>query len=122
MLLIGSKEKEKNQIQNKNRTMPISNPILLNNFKRVIDPNENYLLNESKKKKNDYEKSRDKILVGLKTNLLSDMKDRYEYDQEGDKIHFFDNKGEHFGTLFNVGSRYQELRHNGKLNDKGWLK
>jgi hypothetical protein len=26
--------------------MPLTNPILLNNFKRVIDPNENYLINE----------------------------------------------------------------------------
>jgi hypothetical protein len=26
--------------------MPLSNPIILNNFKRVIDPNEKYLLNE----------------------------------------------------------------------------
>ena len=101
--------------------MPVSNPILLNNFRRSIDVNENYLLNESKKKI-DYSYSKNKILVGLKTNLLSDMKDRYKYDEDGDKIHFFNDKGEHFGTLFDKGSRYQELRHNGKLNDLGWLK
>jgi hypothetical protein len=33
--------------------MPLTNPILLNNFKRVIDPNENYLLNEGANAKYD---------------------------------------------------------------------
>jgi hypothetical protein len=168
--------------------MPLINPIILNNFKRVIDPNEKYLLNEgadakydgkselkpgtilkvgrfgqfrmqvtqdlgneieiknitknyndapfkrpktdykgafiveSKKDIVDYAKSTNKILVGLKTNLLKDMKDRYDFMVDGDSIHFFDKNGEHFGTIFDVGSRYQELRHNGKLNDLGRLK
>ena len=77
-------------------------------------------LNESKKM-NDYEKSRDKILVGLKSNLLRDMLDRYDHEEAGDSIHFFDKKGNHFATLFDRGTRYQELRHNGTINDKGWL-
>ena len=77
-------------------------------------------LNESKKM-NDYEKSRDKILVGLKSNLLRDMLDRYDHEEAGDSIHFFDKKGNHFATLFDRGTRYQELRHNGTVNDKGWL-
>lgn len=78
-------------------------------------------LNESRKSLNDYEKSRDKILVGLKTNLLRDMLDRYDHEEAGDSIHFFDKKGNHFATLFDRGTRYQELRHNGTVNDKGWL-
>jgi hypothetical protein len=101
--------------------MPLLHPILLNNFRRSFEVNSNYLLNEEKQKI-DYSDSKNKIIVGLKTNLLSDMKDRYKYDEVDDKIHFFNDKGEHFGTLFDKGSRYQELRHNGKLNDKGWLK
>jgi len=78
-------------------------------------------LNEAKKKKTDYSSSKNIILVGLKTNLLKDMRDRYDHEEDGDNIHFFTNNGEHFGTLFDVGTRYQELRHNGKINDKGWL-
>ena len=77
-------------------------------------------INESKKM-NDYEKSRNKILVGLKTNLLRDMLDRYDHEEAGDSIHFFDKKGNHFATLFDKGTRYQELRHNGTIDDKGWL-
>jgi hypothetical protein len=78
-------------------------------------------LNESKKSLNDYENSRNKILVGLKTNLLKDLLDRYDYEESGDMIHFFNKKGNHFATLFDRGSRYQELRHNGTVNDKGWF-
>ena len=68
----------------------------------------------------DFSGSKDKILVGLKTNLLRDMLDRYEYMSRGEEIHFFD-KGKHFGTLFNKGTRFQELKHDGSLDDKGWL-
>ena len=78
-------------------------------------------LNEASKI-NNFEDSRNKIIVGLKTNLLKDMKDRYDHQMDGDKIHFFDNKGVHFGTLFDVGTRYQMLLHDGRLDDKGWLK
>ena len=80
-------------------------------------------LNESATLKDvkDFSGSKDKILVGLKTNLLKDMLDRYEYLSRGEEIHFF-NKGEHFGTLFNKGTRFQELKHNGSLDDKGWIK
>lgn len=83
-------------------------------------PTYEQFINESKKM-NDYEKSRDKILVGLKSNLLRDMLDRYDYEESGDSIHFFDKKGNHFATLFDKGTRYQELRHNGTVDDKGWL-
>ena len=78
-------------------------------------------LNESKQII-DYSGSRNKILVGLNTNLLKDMKDRYDFEEGDDNIHFFDDKGFHFGTLFDVGSRHQELRHDGKINDLGWRK
>lgn len=69
----------------------------------------------------DYSKSRSKILVGLKTNLLKDMKDRYEFKEDGENIHFFNN-GNHIATLFDVGTRYQELRHDGTVNDYGYIK
>ena len=69
----------------------------------------------------DFSGSKDKILVGSKTNLLKDMLDRYESMSRGEEIHFF-NKGKHFGTLFNKGTRFQELRHDGSLDDKGWIK
>ena len=69
----------------------------------------------------DFSGSKDKILVGLKTNLLKDMLDRYESMSRGEEIHFF-NKGKHFGTLFDKGTRFQELRHDGSLDDKGWIK
>lgn len=67
----------------------------------------------------DYSKSKNKILVGLKTDLLRNMKDRYKSNEDGDNIHFFD-KGKHIGTLFDLGSRYQELRHDGTIDDKGY--
>jgi hypothetical protein len=57
-------------------------------------------------------------LVGKKTNLLSDMKERYEYDINGDEIYFFDD-GYHFGTLYKEG-RFLELRHDGSINEYGW--
>lgn len=78
-------------------------------------------VNESKRSIIDYSTSNNKIIVGLKTNLLSDMKDRYEYTQDGNNIHFFNKKGNHFATLFDVGTRHQMLHHDGSLNDKGWL-
>jgi hypothetical protein len=77
-------------------------------------------INESKNI--DFKNSKNKILVGLKTNLLKDMMDRYEHVIDGDMIHFFDTKGVHFGTLFDLETRYQELRHDGRLDDKGWLR
>lgn len=74
-------------------------------------------VNESSLK--DYSNSKNKILVGLKSDLLRNMKDRYESKEDGNNIYFFD-KGKHIGTLFDVGTRYQELRHDGSLDDKGW--
>jgi hypothetical protein len=87
------------------------------------DTYESDYVNESATLKDvkDFSGSKDKILVGLKTNLLKDMLDRYEYMSRGEEIHFF-NKGKHFGTLFNKGTRYQELKHDGSLDDKGWIK
>ena len=78
-------------------------------------------MNESEQKIVDYSNSKSKILVGLKTNLLRNMKERYKTKEDGDSIYFFDKSGNHFGTLFDLGSRYQELRHNGKLDDYGYL-
>jgi hypothetical protein len=79
-------------------------------------------IDESTKKIVDYTNSKSKILVGLKTDLLRNMKDRYETKEDKNSIHFFDKSGNHFGTLFDLGSRYQELKHNGKLDDYGYLK
>jgi hypothetical protein len=78
--------------------------------------------NESVNKIVDYSNSRNKILVGLKTNLLKDMLDRYDYEEDGDSVYFFDNKGNHFATLFDKGTRYQELKHNGTVSEYGWIK
>ena len=79
-------------------------------------------LNEAKQSIEDYSNSKSKILVGLKTDLLRNMKERYDHKEDGDSIYFFNKDGKHFGTLFDLGSRYQELRHDGSLDDKGWLK
>jgi hypothetical protein len=79
-------------------------------------------LNENNKKIIDYSDSKNKIIVGLKTNLLSDMLDRYESQEDGNNIHFFDDSGKHFGTLFDKGTSYQMLLHDGSLDDKGWRK
>jgi hypothetical protein len=79
-------------------------------------------INEAAQKIVDYSNSKSKILVGLKTDLLRNMKERYKTKEDGDSIYFFDKSGNHFGTLFDLGSRYQELRHNGKLDDYGYLK
>jgi len=78
--------------------------------------------NESTNKIIDYSNSKNKILVGLKTNLLKDMLDRYTHDEDGDSVHFFDKKGNHFATLFDRGTRYQELKHNGTVSEYGWIK
>jgi hypothetical protein len=91
---------------------PSSNKKLLKKF-----VNEGSQVNEASLV--DYSKSRNKILVGLKTNLLRNMKDRYESKEDGENLHFFD-KGKHIGTLFDLGSRFQELRHDGSLDDKGY--
>jgi hypothetical protein len=79
-------------------------------------------LNEGNKKIVNYSDSKNKIIVGLKSNLLPDMLDRYESQEDGDNIHFFDDSGKHFGTLFDKGTRYQMLLHDGSLDDKGWRK
>jgi hypothetical protein len=79
-------------------------------------------INEAKQSIVDYSNSKNKILVGLKTDLLRNMKERYDYKEDGDSIYFFDKDGNHFGTLFDLGTRYQELLHNGTIDDKGWLK
>jgi len=71
---------------------------------------------------NDYSNSKNRILVGLKTNLLKDMKERYKHEKAKEEIYFFDNYGNHFATLFDEGTRYQVLRHNGTLNGYGWIK
>jgi hypothetical protein len=75
-------------------------------------------LNENKNNIKDYYNSTNIILVGKKTNLLSDMKERYEYDINGDEIYFFED-GYHFGTLYKEG-RFLELRHDGSINEYGW--
>lgn len=77
--------------------------------------------NESSNKIIDYSNSKNKILVGLKTNLLRNMLDRYEHEEDDDSVYFF-NKGNHFATLFDRGTRYQVIQHDGKLNDYGWIK
>lgn|SRR5574343_172135 len=77
-------------------------------------------LNENKETNNiiDYYNSKNMILVGMKTNLLSDMESRYEFKVSGNEIYFFD-KGFHFGTLYKEGSFYV-LKHDGTLDEYGW--
>jgi len=70
----------------------------------------------------DYFSSRNKILVGLKTNLLTNLKDRYDYQEDGDEIYFFNKEDRHFCTMFGVGTRYQELKHDGTIDEYGWPK
>lgn len=73
----------------------------------------------------DFSNSKHKIIVGLKSNLIKDMKDRYEYvDVIKGEIYFFKGRKNnlvHFATLFNAGTQYQMLHHDGSLNDKGWI-
>jgi hypothetical protein len=104
--------------------LPIQDFGTYNKAKMNIKLHESFdkFVDESTHKTVDYNDSKNKILVGLKTDLLRNMKDRYEYKEDRDNIHFFDKSGNHFGTLFDIGSRYQELRHNGKLDDYGYLK
>lgn len=75
-------------------------------------------LNESKKNIKDFKNSKNRFLVGLKSGLLKDLK-MYDYEEDGDEIHFFDKGGDHFATLFNKGSSYQELRHDGSVKING---
>lgn len=65
-----------------------------------------------------YSNSKNKILVGTKSNLLNDMKKRYDFEIDGDETYFFD-KGFHFATLYQAG-RFYELQHDGTLDDKGY--
>ena len=77
-----------------------------------------HFLNENNSNIEDYCNSRNIILVGTKTNLISNMKERYDYEENEDMIYFFDNNY-HFGTLYKSG-RFLELRHDGSLDDYGW--
>jgi hypothetical protein len=93
-----------------------------NKYKNMPEQSIKEAMDEAKQSIVDYSNSKNKILVGLKTDLLRNMKERYEYKEDGDSIYFFDKEGNHFGTLFDLGTRYQELLHNGTIDDKGWLK
>jgi|694.fasta_scaffold101610_2 hypothetical protein len=90
----------------------------MKDLKQFIKTTIREFLNENKNNIKDYYNSTNIILVGKKTNLLSDMKERYEYDINGDEIYFFDD-GYHFGTLYKEG-RFLELRHDGSINEYGW--
>jgi hypothetical protein len=72
---------------------------------------------ENKNDIKDYYNSKNIIAVGEKTNLLANMKERYDHDVNGDEIYFFDN-GYHFGTLYKEG-RFLELKHDGSVNEYG---
>lgn len=69
----------------------------------------------------DYSKASPRIIVGRKTNLIRDMQDRYVFKEDGDNIHFFNN-GKHFATLFDKGTPYQLIKHDGSLDEYGWIK
>lgn len=69
----------------------------------------------------DFSNVKTKILVGLKSNLLRNMLDRYDYLSRGEEIYFFNN-GKHFATLFDKGTKHQELKHDGTIDDYGWQK
>lgn len=75
---------------------------------------------ESSNKIVDYSNSKNKILVGRKTNLLKDMAEKYQTEVSGDETYYFD-KGEHFATLFE-DPRFPEIRHDGTLDTYGWRK
>ena len=49
------------------------------------------------------------------------MLDRYDYLSRGEEIYFFNN-GKHFATLFDKGTKHQELKHDGTIDDYGWQK
>lgn len=68
----------------------------------------------------DYSNSKNIILVGRKTNLLDNMYDRYIHTVNGGETYFF-SKGKHFATLYD-DQRFPEIRHDGSLDDKGWIK
>jgi len=91
-------------------------------MRKHIDSFKYFLLKENKESNDiiDYYKSKNIILLGMKTNLLPDMKRRYDFEVNGDEIYFFD-KGFHFGTLFKEG-RFYELKHDGTLDEYGWRK
>ena len=89
---------------------------LINKYPKVVKES----LDEAMKEI-DYSNSKNKIIAGLKTNIIYDMKDRYDYKEDGDKILFFDKKGHHFATLFDAGTRYQMIQHDGSLDDRGRL-
>ena len=91
-------------------------------MRKHIDSFKYFLLKENKESNDiiDYYNSKNIILVGMETNLLPDMKRRYDFEVNGDEIYFFD-KGFHFGTLFKEG-RFYELRHDGTLDEYGWRK
>lgn len=77
-------------------------------------------LNKESNNINDYYNTRNKILVGLKTNLMRRMKEIYDFEVNGDETYFFDN-GFHFATLYKEG-RFYELKHDGTLDDYGYRK
>ena len=89
----------------------------LSELKRIIKQEIRNTLRENNEKIIDYSQSKNKILVGRKTNLINDMKQRYKYIEDGENVHFFDQNGLHFATLFDVNTPYQQLRHDGKLDD-----
>jgi len=64
-----------------------------------------------------YYNSKHKILVAIKTNLISDMREYYDYQIKGDEIFFFDDD-HHFATLFKE-DRFFVLKHDGSLNKYG---
>lgn len=90
------------------------------NLKQIIKEEVRRQLKEMSNGIKDYSDSKNKILVGTKSNLLNNMKQRYDFEIDGDETYFFD-KGFHFGTLYQVG-RFYELHHDGTLDDKGYRK
>ena len=88
------------------------------NLKQIIREEVKRQLKEMSNGIKDYSNSKNKILVGTKSNLLNDMKKRYDFEIDGDETYFFD-KGFHFATLYQAG-RFYELQHDGTLDDKGY--
>lgn len=69
----------------------------------------------------DYSNSKNIIIVGRKTNLLDDMRERYIHTVNGNETYFF-SKGKHFATLFDDPRFPEIIKHDGSLTDKGWIK
>lgn len=99
-----AKQEKRNTVKNESKFMKMARSLYLE---------------DSSTKINDYSNSKYKILVGRKTNLLKNMKERYETkSSDNGDIHYID-KGHHFATLEDHAG-HLVMMHDGSLNDYGY--